>query len=356
MTQIELYRAEALPVLQNTTFATREEARQSVTGDVRLVEDQGTGLVHNAAFDSDLLKYDENYQNEQSCSGRFQQHLGDVSSIIGRHFRDRRLIEIGCGKGYFLEQLRDDGFDVTGIDPAYEGVSPHVVKALFEPGLGLVGDAIVLRHVLEHIQDPVAFLSEIARSNGGRGLIYIEVPCLDWICRQRAWFDIFYEHVNYFRLTDFDRIFGTVVESGRVFGGQYLYVVADLASVRVPKIEQGDRVQFPADFVRGRDQFRALPPGKKAVWGAASKGVIFSIHMGQLGVELDSAIDINPVKQGRFLPTSGLRVTSPEDAMQRLPDSSTVFVMNSNYLDEIVAMSGNRYTYIAVEHSAASAP
>jgi SAM-dependent methyltransferase len=354
MTHLELYRANALPVLQNTTFATHAEARQSVTGDVQLVEDQATGLVHNAAFDDALLKYDENYQNEQSCSGRFQQHLRDVSSIIARHFRDKRLIEIGCGKGYYLEQLRRDGFDVTGIDPAYEGDSPHVVKALFEPGLGLVGDAIVLRHVLEHIQDPVAFLSEIARSNGGRGLIYIEVPCLDWICRQRAWFDIFYEHVNYFRLTDFDRMFGTVVDSGRVFGGQYLYVVADLASVRKPQIAQEDRVQFPADFLRGRDQFCALPAGKKAVWGAASKGVIFSIHMEQLGVELDCAIDINPVKQGRFLPTSGLRVTSPEDAMQRLPDGSTVFVMNSNYLDEIVAMSGNRYDYIAVEHQASN--
>lgn len=38
--------------------------------------------------------------------------------------------------------------------------------------------------------------------------------------------------MNYFRKLDFHRIFGTVLGAGRVFGGQYLYVVAGLDSVR----------------------------------------------------------------------------------------------------------------------------
>ena len=91
----------------------------------------------------------------------------------------------------------------------------------------------LLRHVLEHIQDPVSFLAEIANANQG-GQIYIEVPCFDWILEHKAWFDLFYEHVNYFRLDDLRRMFGTVHEAGHLFGGQYLYVVADLASLRDP--------------------------------------------------------------------------------------------------------------------------
>jgi len=39
-------------------------------------------------------------------------------------------------------------------------------------------------------------------------LIYIEVPCFDWICLHRSWFDVFYQHFN-FRLADFDRVFGS---------------------------------------------------------------------------------------------------------------------------------------------------
>ncbi|REN21137.1 methyltransferase domain-containing protein, partial [Mycobacterium tuberculosis] len=98
--------------------------------------------------------------------------------------------------------------------PAFEGESPHVVAAPFSRALGLSADTIVLRHVLEHIPQPFEFLKEIADANGGQGKIYIEVPCFDWICRHGAWFDIFYEHVNYFRATDFERMFECVHEAG----------------------------------------------------------------------------------------------------------------------------------------------
>lgn len=346
-----LFRAQELPVLQNTTFSTKDEAVSSARGSVCLIEDEDTGLVYNADFDAEKLAYDENYQNEQSCSSSFQQHLCEVTDIIDRHFEGKRLIEIGCGKGYFLEHLRARGYDAKGIDPAYEGSNPHVVKAMFEPSLGLSADAIVLRHVLEHIEDPVAFLGNIAQSNGGKGLVYIEVPCFDWICQRRAWFDVFYEHVNYFRLTDLDRMFGRVLESGRLFGEQYLYVVADLSSLRPIMRDPGSPVHFPADFLESRDRYRLSCDAPRAVWGAASKGVIFAIHMQQLGTRIDFAIDINPVKQGRYLPGSGLRVVSPAEAMALLPHGSEIFVMNSNYLDEIKTMSGGHYNYLPIDHS-----
>ena len=97
----------------------------------------------------------------------------------------------------------------------------------------------MLRHTLEHMRQPVDFLADVLRANGGRGDIYLEVPCFDWIRSHRAWFDIFYEHVNYFRLDDFHRMFGTVRESGHLFGGQYLYAIADLATLRAPHAGAG---------------------------------------------------------------------------------------------------------------------
>src|SRR4051794_34308342 len=130
----DLFRAESLPVLQNRTFETATEAKASSTGDVVLVQDERTGLIYNAAFDASLLSYDREYQNEQACSSIFQRHLDEVANILGRHFKGQRLIEVGCGKGYFLEQLRDLGYDATGIDPAYEGDNPYVVRAPFDRG------------------------------------------------------------------------------------------------------------------------------------------------------------------------------------------------------------------------------
>ncbi|MBD8494744.1 methyltransferase domain-containing protein [Pseudomonas syringae] len=348
----ELYRADGMPVLQNRTFADAASARASVSADVVLVQDPHSGLVFNAAFDPQKLSYDSDYQNEQAHSGHFKAHLDAVEQIIARHFGGKTLIEVGCGKGYFLEQLRSKGFDIVGIDPAYEGDSPHVTKAPFTPESGLSAQAVVLRHVLEHIPDPVAFLHTISHANGG-GLIYIEVPCLDWILAHRAWFDVFYEHVNYFRLEDFQRLFGTVQEAGHLFGGQYLYVVADLASLRTHLPAPKTQVQVPAGFRHSIEQALSIArnsPGQAlAIWGAASKGVIYSLFLQRAGVTVDQIVDINPAKQGRYLPLSGLKVSSPQEAMQALPEGAHLFVMNSNYLDEIRRMTDDRYVYHAVD-------
>jgi hypothetical protein len=353
----EVFRAEGLPLLQNRTFPTAAEARSSPTGDVVLVEDAQTGLIRNAAFEPERMVYDRDYQNEQACSPVFRRHLGEVAQIVERHLRGRPLIEIGCGKAYFLEQLRGLGFRITGVDPAYEGDDPDVIRTHFDKRLGLSADGIVLRHVLEHIENPAEFLADIADANGGRGTIYIEVPCFDWILGHRAWFDIFYEHVNYFRLDDFARMFGRIHERGHVFGGQYLYVVADLATVRRPVARAGGRVAVPADFLAGIDdavaRVRAGAGRRHVIWGGASKGVIFAIYLKRAGIELDGAIDINPAKQRRFLAVTGLRVSPPDELLGGMTTEDTVFVMNSNYLDEIVASTGNQYAYVTVDHERA---
>ena len=352
--QEELLRITGLPVLQNRVFDSASSGMASSKGNMVLVQDRDSGLVFNRDFDSTLLTYDTDYQNEQACSSVFREHLDAVLSIVGRHFQTPSLIEVGCGKGYFLNHLRAAGYEATGIDPAYEGGSPHVVKAPFSPALGLSADALVLRHVLEHIQEPLRFLQDIARANGGRGKIYIEVPCFDWICAHRAWFDIFYEHVNYFRAADFCRMFASIHEQGHVFGGQYLYVVADLASLRESVEATPDRVELPDNFFSGIEQSKLLAgkaPGPKAIWGASSKGVIFSHHLQAAGIGFDMAVDINPVKQDRYMAGTGLKIVSPEAALQLLPPDSLMFVMNSNYFDEIVAQSRGKFRLVKVDQN-----
>ena len=351
----EIYRVEQLPTFQNRMFPTQVAARQCQRGDMVLVQSLQTGLIFNLAFRPELMQYDQDYQNEQGLSARFRVHLQSVSQLVKRHFEGLSLIEVGCGKGQFLEQLSAEGFDVTGIDPTYEGSNPRVVKDYFTPALGLQAQGLVLRHVLEHVQDPLGFLRSLRESNGGIGRIYIEVPCLDWIASHHAWFDIFYEHVNYFRLDDFKRMFGTVLDAGHCFGGQYLYVVADLTSLRLPVWQPALAFDLPSGFMQAiaeaRSQLVAAAPGTaRAVWGGASKGVIFSLFMERAGAAIDTVIDINPAKQGRYLAATGLQVLSPEDGLARLKPSDDVYVMNSIYLDEIRAATGDQFNYRLVEH------
>jgi len=360
-----LYRESDFPILQNRVYDTYEEAIRCPRGDIQIVEDDQSGLIYNAAFRPELMRYDSNYNNEQANSIFFQQHLAAVKEIIRRELGQQELVEVGCGKGFFFEMLLADGFDVTGFDPTYEGSNPRIVKEYFKPGVMKSSRGLILRHVLEHVPDPYRFLCDLRDANGGTGLIYIEVPCFDWICKKRAWFDIFYEHVNYFRMLDFFKMCGSVYASGKLFGDQYLYVVADLATLRAPKYAKKDAIHFPQDFLASlnhEEQSRAEQSRAEqsraeqsraeqsaVVWGGASKGVIFSLLRERIGNPVSAVVDVNPAKQGKFLPVTGLHVLSPETLLSHYAEGATVYVMNSNYIDEIKSMSLYRYNYVGVD-------
>lgn len=353
MSERELFRMTSVPVYQNKMFDSSDAAKNCPTGDIVLIQDMRNGLVFNAAYDQSILSYDESYQNEQGYSALFQEHMNEVLRKIDLHFSDKRILEVGCGKGGFLDLIRQRGHNAVGVDPAYEGDAPYIHKQHFDAGIGIKADAIVLRHVLEHIPQPLEFLHAIASANGGTGKIYIEVPCLDWIIQHRAWFDVFYEHVNYFRLSDFSRIFGTAHEMGHLFGDQYIYVVAELGSLRSP-VARGnvDAVTFPQDFQHELNKCVEVVSRarNKVVWGAAAKGVMFSHHLASRHMPLDFAIDINPAKQGKFLGGSSLPVLSPDIGLARLSAGDSVFVMNSNYINEISDLGGSGLNYVPVDN------
>jgi hypothetical protein len=345
-----LYEESNFPILQNRVYKTYEEAINCPRGDIRIVEDEQTGLIYNEAFCPDLMHYDSNYNNEQGISPLFRKHLNVVKEVIRLELGDQDLVEVGCGKGFFLEMLLADGFEIAGFDPTYEGDNPRVVKEYFRQGVLKPSQGLILRHVLEHVPDPYDFLCQLRDANGGDGLIYIEVPCFDWICKKRAWFDIFYEHVNYFRMIDFFKMFGRIQASGRLFGEQYIYVVADLATLIEPKYDKKDAIHFPDQFLASLIYTEQNRTEKAIVWGGSSKGVIFSLLRERIGKPVTAVVDINTAKQGRFLPVTGLEVFSPANVLNQFADSSIVYVMNSNYIDEIKEMSLYQFiNYIGVD-------
>jgi SAM-dependent methyltransferase len=346
-----LFKQKQYPVFQQRVYNSVNNAISCLKGDIQIIEDCESGLIYNTLFRPELVVYDQNYNNEQSLSNRFQLHLKEVAELIEYVTGKEKLIEIGCGKGFFLELLQARGFQITGFDSTYDGQNPSVIKKNFESNIiSSTAKLLILRHVLEHIQNPYEFLCQIRDANRGGGLIYIEVPCFDWICKKKTWFDIFYEHVNYFRTVDFYRMFGRVVESKKTFGGQYISIVADLATLRKPVYEESQAVDFPCDFLSNlRSIEETILQKTICLWGGGSKGVIYSLFRQRAGLAVDMVIDINPAKQGRYLPATGLKVESPETALKLIPSDTLIYVMNSNYLDEIKERTKNKYNYITID-------
>lgn len=101
--------------------------------------------------------------------------------------RGDELLDIGCGNGEFLAVARDLGYRVTGIE-----IDDNAIEVASQTGFDVIKAAlphtsfeanrfqqITLNHVIEHLHDPMASLSEICRLLKPGGRLWIRFPNID---------------------------------------------------------------------------------------------------------------------------------------------------------------------------------
>jgi len=334
-----VYSIGAIPVFQNKIYSSEADAKNAVTGCVELVQCRKCGFVFNKSFEPELMEYDETYQNEQAGSSYFRYYLDDIENLLDANgLLKGRVVEIGCGKGYFLDLLANKGKDIIGFDPAYEGDNPRIIKDYFgKTHHRINADTIILRHTLEHVSAPLSFLHTIAETNAYRGKLFIEVPCFDWIRRKKAFWDVFYEHCNYFCKKSLQSLFQSSIV-GTVFNDQYLFVIARCSDLRKAAADGNGSEGGLKDLFDGQmARYRKFVAGHDGlwVWGGGAKGSTFVNRIDPERRFVEGIIDINPKKQKKFVAGTGHPVFSPEVLhTQRIQN---ILVMNNNYLSEISA-------------------
>lgn len=359
-----LYRVDAIPVQSCILLDSEAEARDFPRADLSLVFCRNCGFVFNEIFESALVDYAATTEESQHFSGTFNRFAATLIDEIVEAYdlAGRWTLEIGCGKGDFLEALVDrTGTRALGVDPGYLEDRSHrprsgvgYLKEYFDPErIDVSPDFVVCRHTLEHIPDVARFLSDIRAlidDRAGVGLFF-ETPDAGRVLAEGAFQDIYYEHCSYFTPGTHARLFRAAgIDVTRVYlayDGQYIIQHARTGAGTPPGPAEEDlsrlerfAAAFPdliaarrarwSSFVR--DRHRA---GRRvAIWGGGSKCVSFLTSNG-LGEEVSDVVDINPHKQGRYLPGTGHRVIGPEDLIDAPPD--TVIVMNPIYLPEVAA-------------------
>lgn len=349
-----------VPVHQNLLFDTQEDARHIARGDLDMRACPNCGFIFNSSFDAGNLSYGAGYDNTQNCSEYFDDYLNTlVSHLVAECAVQRsRIVEIGCGKGSFLRKLvAFPHADNTGIgyDPSYTGPATEmggrlqfISRTYDELSAKHAGDVVVCRHVIEHIANPVEFLSTVrnALGNSSQAKLFFETPCAEWILDGHVFWDFFYEHCSLFNKSSITTAFeaaGFKVESTRhVFHGQYLLVQASpKATSRIVGSDQTkllQRVRSYADaeasiLRRWKTQIEHLSrAGLLGIWGAGAKGVTFANLIDPECRSIDAVIDINPRKQGRFLPGSGHPIIDFRDIESR--GITDIVLMNPNYKQE----------------------
>lgn len=102
--------------------------------------------------------------------------------------KNKKILEIGSGDGFFLERMQKDGYHMTGIEISKQRrrkskrvTDVKVLNINLMESVSNIGsfDGIVLFHVLEHIIDPVTFLKNISDLLKPKGKLIVEVPNFD---------------------------------------------------------------------------------------------------------------------------------------------------------------------------------
>ena len=368
---------DRVSILQNRLYDTAENARQARTGRLEMAACDECSFVWNAAFDSALMTYDPSYENDQSQSAVFKDHLQQrvarILDAIGNR-SDCHIVEVGCGQGDFLGQIATHSeagqIRLTGFDPAWRGDldgpgGSRIFRSIFSietaESLDTKPDAIISRHTIEHISDPLGFLVAIRNACGNRKVkLFLETPCANWILDNLQFQDLFYEHCSIFTQAS---LYRALEEAGfvpsaikHVFGGQYLWAEATVNGVeqspppptRAFGVDRWieEKSHFVAQWTEKIEL--AAKRGRVFVWGVGAKGVTFALLTDPAGRRLSGAVDVNPKKQSRYVPMTGIAVIAPD----QLPMSPfTAIVMNPNYLDEIsnwLTLNNRKATLLSV--------
>lgn len=92
--------------------------------------------------------------------------------------KDSAVLDIGCGSGDVLNGLQRLGWQTYGIEPAIKIAFRRHVELTQIPDREQFR-LIVLRHVLEHLRDPLDMLRRVERALLPGGCVFISVPNLD---------------------------------------------------------------------------------------------------------------------------------------------------------------------------------
>jgi hypothetical protein len=263
----------------------------------------------------------------------------------------RRVVEIGCGRGYALDLVAQSGMVPMGVEAGGTPVDAETqwpIADAYPTAAHTLPDspfaAFLCYNFLEHAPDPRDFLRGIAASLEPDGVGLIEVPSYAQQRARARVFDYVADHVSYFDDASFALALTlggfTVERMARVRDGENLEA---WVRRRMPVALAEDARSIDATR-RALVEFlacRASRGERVGVWGASHQALTMLAGVPTDGIA--AIIDSAPSKQGRFAPVSRLPIVAPSaEAVQGM---SAVLIIAAGYEHEIAQTLRERLDY-----------
>lgn len=142
--------------------------------------------------------------------------------------KERRILDIGCGPGYFLKRGMDRGWSVLGVEPSKQAASHaeslgvEVINSFLDDASAIDStspfNAIHLSEVLEHVPEPREILYKTYELLEDGGIIAAIVPNdynpVQNVLRYKMDFEPYWlappHHINYFNFDSMERLLKSV--------------------------------------------------------------------------------------------------------------------------------------------------
>ena len=119
-------------------------------------------------YKKSFTTYDEHLENLKQTYGYYLKQLQEYNIFLGGG-RNLKLLEIGCGNGFFLEEAKKQGYKVYGVEPGKQSVEKakpeikkNIIVDIFKPGQFKKNFFAVIccLQTLDHIPNPNEILAE----------------------------------------------------------------------------------------------------------------------------------------------------------------------------------------------------
>jgi 2-polyprenyl-3-methyl-5-hydroxy-6-metoxy-1,4-benzoquinol methylase len=290
------------------------------------------------------------------------------------------VVEVASNDGYLLQFFANSQIQVLGIEPASGVAKAAIAKgiptqieyfgesAALELSKGKKPKLMIGNNVLAHVPDLHDFIQGFSVLIHDDGLITFEFPHLLNLIKNSQFDTVYHEHYSYLNVTPLIALFAQhglkIVDAEKLLthGGSLRIYVAKYSSKwviheSVENIIEEESKWDPRDkyiysLIQNKTKdikanlYSALMKYKKegkkiSAYGAAAKGVTLLNYCNINTDLIDYVVDLNPKKQGRFIPGSRIPIVDLKMLDTNPPDILLILAWNltseikfqlSNYL------------------------
>ena len=324
-------------------FLTTEDLKSDSGSDLFVVQCKSCGLIQ---LDNDPVPYFREVIRASAFSEEMRKFRLKQFKSWAKEFNliDKKILEVGCGKGEYLEILSDVGADAYGIEYARESVDYCLNKNL-KVSQGFLGeknleinnnkfDGFMCLSFMEHWPEPNKVLNGLLMNLNEGAIGLIEVPNFDMILDDGLYSEFISDHLLYF--TKESLIFTLQFNGFEVLSCESIWHNYILSAV-VRK-----RVKTNLDFFEGfRNKVKRdldlfigkFPENKVAIWGAGHQALA-TISLTKIDKNIRYIVDSAVFKQGKYTPASHIKIVSEVELIKDPVDA--LIIMAGSYSEEII--------------------